>query len=73
MASDLAASVGRRFDPEKYESGYSDTFEPELLEEYNKQVAEGRINPDALGRGESNLDIANREPQRTPSKRKTRV
>jgi len=62
-ATDLAASVGRRFDPENIESGYSDVFEPEILEKYNQRVADGNFDPSTIGREErpSNLDLALQE------------
>jgi hypothetical protein len=66
-ATDLGASVGRTFDRE---TGYGTEFQPEILEAYNKEVAEGRIDSDALGRGESNLDIANRERKERQEKEK---
>jgi hypothetical protein len=59
-AIDLAASVGRKFDPEQ---GYSNVFEPEILEKYNQRVADGNFDPSTIGREErpSNLDLATQE------------
>jgi len=62
-AEALAMSVGRLFDPENIESGYSREFDPEILEEYNTRVEDGRIDPSALGREDklSSLQLATRE------------
>lgn len=59
-AIDLAASVGRKFDPEQ---GYSNVFEPEILEKYNQRVADGNFDPSTIGREErpSSLDLATQE------------
>ena len=59
-AIDLAASVGRKFDPEQ---GYSNVFEPEILEKYNQRVADGNFDPSTIGREErpSNLDLVTQE------------
>ena len=62
-AIDLAASVGRKFDPEQ---GYSNVFEPEILEKYNQRVADGNFDPSTIGREErpSSLDLATQEINR---------
>ncbi len=59
-AIDLAASVGRKFDPEQ---GYSNVFEPEILEKYNQRVADGNFDPSTIERQEqpSSLDLALQE------------
>lgn len=59
-AIDLAASVGRKFDPEQ---GYSNVFEPEILEKYNQRVTDGNFDPSTIGREErpSSLDLATQE------------
>ena len=61
-AEALAMSAGRVFDPE---TGYSRNFDPEILEEYNARVEDGRIDPSALGRQDklSSLQLATRELQ----------
>lgn len=59
-AIDLAASVGRTFDPEQ---GYGREFNPEILERYNQRVADGNFDPSTIGRQEqpSSLDLALQE------------
>lgn len=59
-AEALAMSTGRVFDPE---TGYSREFDPEILEEYNTRVSDGRIDPLSLGRqdSKSSLDLATEE------------
>lgn len=43
----LARSTGRGFDPEK---GYTNTFDPAILEKYNEDVRAGLIDAEGLGR-----------------------
>lgn len=67
-AEALAMSVGRVFDPE---TGYSRKFDPEILEEYNARVEDGRIDPSVLGRQDklSSLELATRELQQGQAQR----
>ena len=58
-ARDLAASVGRTFDPE---TGYSRDFDPAIMEAYRREVEAGNIDPSVLGR----------EPRETPEQAVTR-
>lgn len=44
-AEALALSVGRTFDPE---TGYSKEFSPEIMEEFNRRVQEGVIDPTGM-------------------------
>lgn len=61
-ARDLAASVGRTFDPE---TGYSREFDPAIMEAYKREVEAGNIDPSVLGR-------ETRETRETPEQAVTR-
>ena len=68
-ADELALSVGRTFDPV---AGYSPDFSPELMEEFNRRVEAGIINPSGLGTGEGQSsqsrpqDSSSTSPQGSP-------
>jgi hypothetical protein len=67
-AQDLAASVGRTFDPE---TGYSVDFDPAILEAYQQEVSAGRI-PEARPQGETPEQAITRQAREAREAREAR-